>query len=228
MLLYPTDLDAVVDALAGALGRELPERRVREALDRLDAVARRSNSGRGSALARSASAHPGEGHAWGQAPDREWAEALAVRTSRVVRGRAALDPRAGVDLMTIDDDLGGPYPPPARTTFAETLRAAGMELRETDSPTPDRSLVVALYADIRGWKGRPGLSARAVEALVRVLGDRPDALVVLFGHPRLADEVPGRASVVVAWGGEPLMQLAAARWLSKDNRNRGNHEYGSS
>jgi hypothetical protein len=32
---------------------------------------------------------------------------------------------------------------------------------------------------------------------------------VLFGHPRLATGVPG-SNLVCAWGGEPLMQEAAA------------------
>ena len=37
----------------------------------------------------------------------------------------------------------------------------------------------------------------------------PSSLVVLFGHPRLAAELPGR-NVLCAWGGDPLMQEAAA------------------
>jgi len=38
-------------------------------------------------------------------------------------------------------------------------------------------------------------------------------VVVLFGHPRLAMEVPGASPVLAAWGGESLMQEAAARRL---------------
>jgi len=40
------------------------------------------------------------------------------------------------------------------------------------------------------------------------------ALVVLFGHPRLATQIPGNAPVLVAWHGQPLMQRVAARWVA--------------
>jgi hypothetical protein len=73
-------------------------------------------------------------------------------------------------------------------------------------------LVVALYADIKGFKGRPGLSREAQATLGDVVG-ADGATVVLFGHPRLADQVPG-SRVLGAWGGEPLMQEAAAAYLA--------------
>ena len=41
----------------------------------------------------------------------------------------------------------------------------------------------------------------------------PDALVVLMAHPRLAAQIPAR-NVVIAWGGEAVMQTGAARWLA--------------
>jgi hypothetical protein len=73
-------------------------------------------------------------------------------------------------------------------------------------------LLIALYADIRAWKGKPGLSARAQAALRSALNARPDATIVLFGHPRLADGINAE-TVISAWGGEALMQQAAAAWL---------------
>ena len=41
------------------------------------------------------------------------------------------------------------------------------------------------------------------------------ALVVLFGHPRLAAQIPGEAPILCAWHGQALMQRAAARWLEQ-------------
>jgi len=39
--------------------------------------------------------------------------------------------------------------------------------------------------------------------------------VVQFSHPRLAGAVEGADAVVCAWGGERVMQEAAARWLRR-------------
>ena len=38
-------------------------------------------------------------------------------------------------------------------------------------------------------------------------------LVVLFGHPRLVEAIPGSAPVLVAWHRQRLMQEAVVRWL---------------
>jgi hypothetical protein len=130
----------------------------------------------------------------------------------VVRGRPALAGRE-VDLVTVDDDAGGPFPPGARTGLPAALTGAGIRVREATVADPARPAVVALYADIRGWKGRPGVSAAARDRVRQALALRPDAVVVLFGHPRLAAEVPGDA-VLAAWGGEAIMQEVAARWLA--------------
>jgi len=38
-------------------------------------------------------------------------------------------------------------------------------------------------------------------------------LVVRFGHPRLASQIPGATPILLCWHGQPLMQRAAARWV---------------
>jgi hypothetical protein len=129
----------------------------------------------------------------------------------VVRGDPTCPP--DFDLLTIDDDMGGPYAPPAREAFPAALRAGGLQLRAVATAHPDRPLVVALYSDIRAWKARPGLSDAGFRRLRDALGLRPDALTVLFGHPRLATDLPGSA-VLAAWGGEAVMQEAAALRLT--------------
>ena len=59
---------------------------------------------------------------------------------------------------------------------------------------------------------RGGASARAV---VGPTADARGPLVVQFGHPRFAAEIPEAANVVCAWGGDRVMQEAAARRLVK-------------
>jgi hypothetical protein len=39
-------------------------------------------------------------------------------------------------------------------------------------------------------------------------------LVILFGHPRLAAQIPGHAPILCCWHGQALMQRAAARWVT--------------
>jgi beta-glucosidase-like glycosyl hydrolase len=196
-LLYPADLQAVADAVENAGGKELPRARLARALGRVNAVVAAAPAG-------------GKG-AWGRATDGAWALAIATRSIRFERGSAEC-PR-DFDLLTLDDDLGGPYPPPSRDAFLAGLRDAGFDPRPVAALEPDRPGLIAVYADIRGWKGTPALREAARERLSAALERRPDALVVLFGHARLAPMVPSE-NLVVAWGGEAVMQRAASRWLA--------------
>ena len=68
---------------------------------------------------------------------------------------------------------------------------------------------------LRGWKGRPGYSAEARKAVDKIIDKVPEAVVVQFSHPRLAGELKKPKHIVSAWGGESVMQRAAARWLLK-------------
>ncbi|HET6763610.1 MAG TPA: hypothetical protein VFH27_08055, partial [Longimicrobiaceae bacterium] len=139
--------------------------------------------------------------------DRRWALATAVRTLQAVRGDPRL-PAGPIRLIEVEDDAGGPFPPYPRVALPAALRAAGIELTDDGAP------VIALYSDIRAWKGRPGISA-AAQARVRELTEaHPDALLLLFSHPRLAVEVPTPRHVLVAWGGEAIMQEAVVAWLT--------------
>lgn len=197
-LLYPQNLDAVGAAIDAALGRDVPNVRGEDAVRRIDRAARRV-----------ARAPEGE---WAREEDRAWALEIATRSLRAARGRPAL-PADAVDVITIDDDVGGPYAPPSRDRFPAALRAAGVDVTDAAEATPERGAVVAVYADIRAWKGRPGISKVARESVARALTVRPDAPIVLFGSPRLAGELPGTA-ILAAWGGEALMQEAAGRALA--------------
>lgn len=196
-LLYPADLEHVAAALASACGRSGLDARLAEAARRVEDAARRAVASRPDG--------------WGRPEDRDWARDVAARALRVVRGAPALIGR-DLDLITIDDDLGGPFPPGPRTALLAALAASGVEVRAAATAATEHPALIALYADIRGWKGRPHVSMAARERVAQALAVRSDATVVLFGHPRLAAEVPGGA-VLAAWSGDPVMQEAAARWL---------------
>ncbi|HEX6749350.1 MAG TPA: glycoside hydrolase family 3 N-terminal domain-containing protein [Longimicrobium sp.] len=193
VLLYPDDAEAVIRAVESAVadGR-LPRARVAEALARIAAAADRVSGAAGGDV--------------GTEADRRWALEIGIRALRVCRGEPGL-PQGPVRLVEIEDDAGGPYPPYPRDAFPAALRRAGVEL--SDGGTP----LVALYSDIRAWKGRPGISAAARERVREVTDAAPDATVLLFSHPRLAHEIPTARNLLAAWGGEGVMQEAVAAWL---------------
>ena len=194
VLLYPQDARAVIDAVHAALadGR-LSRERVEDALARIAAAAERVGGGPQGEYARE--------------EDRRWALATAVRTLQVVRGDPRL-PAGPIRLIEVEDDAGGPFPPYPRVALPAALRAAGITLSDDGAP------VIALYSDIRAWKGRPGISAAAQARVRELTSAHPDALLLLFSHPRLAVEVPTPRHVLVAWGGEAIMQEAAVAWLT--------------
>lgn len=196
-LLHPEAPAVLAGALEEALGGALPESRLEDALARL---------ARAGDLAASLPAGDPSGAA-------AWARDTAWRMVTAVRGRPSGLAGHRVLVRTVDDDLGGPYPPPSRDAFPRALRAAGVEVLGEDADAGART-VLAVYCEPRGWKGRAGLSAASRSAVRETLEREPDALVVLFGHPRLAGAIGGGETVVTAWGGEPLMQEAAAARLA--------------
>jgi len=220
-LLYPDDPAALAAAITEALaGGRLDRARV------ASAGARVAGAAAAAAGVRDAAA-PGTGHeGWGRAEDAAWAREVARASIVPLAGRTSLGAADGVVVVDVDDDLGGPYPPPTRERLPEALRSAGLEVshvpdhRGGNGGSDDRRaapLLIAVYADIRAWKGRPGLSEGAVRAVGRALESRTDALVALFGHPRLADRLPGRR-MLAAWGGEPIMQEAVAEHVLAERR----------
>lgn len=148
-----------------------------------------------------------------------WSSQLAERVVHMVRDRMPLLPQPW-HITIVDDDIGGPYPAPSRDPLIASLRAGGIDLvLDTDAPLDESgSALVALFGDIRAWKGRPGYSAPAKDAVRQALNrtSRTDRLIVAFSHPRLADELNGDAPVLCAWGGEAVMQRAAARVLLRE------------
>ena len=147
-----------------------------------------------------------------------WAIQLAEQVVHMVRGKI---PRLEQpwNLVVVDDDLGGPYPAPSRDPLISALRAGGVDVVSNGHPgVSTGATVIALFGDIRAWKGRPGYSSSAKETVQRTLeaAKSGDRLVVQFSHPRLANELDTDAPILCAWGGEAVMQRAAARVLLRE------------
>jgi beta-glucosidase-like glycosyl hydrolase len=111
-----------------------------------------------------------------------------------------------LDLLVVDDDLGGPYPPGPSDWTAALLGEQRVDRYAGGSR------VVLVFSEPRAWKGRSGFGAAALEALASAAANAE--LVVLFGHPRLLAELPTDAPVLVAWHRQRLMQEAVGRWLA--------------
>ena len=156
-----------------------------------------------------------------------WATHIAEEVIHLVRGKLPRLPQPW-NLIIVDDDLGGPYPPPSRDPLVTALRTGGVELVTGDSPATENvgSTVVALFGDIRAWKGRPGYSSAAKESVRRALQQSKtrDRLIVQFSHPRLAAELDVDAPILCAWGGEPVMQRATARVMLRETTSSGSEK----
>lgn len=201
LLLYPADITAVEDAISRAVSDgTLDVRRISLSLERRHEWAQWTQKrGQKSSLE----------------SDKRWAAGVAERVVHPVGDAFPAISRA-IDVVVVDDDIGGPYPPPSREPFLEQLNAGGYNAREGENSGSEETLI-ALYGDIRAWKGRPGYSEKSRDALkqaadrARERGHRVS--IVQFSHPRLAGEIPVDAPILCAWGGEEPMQRAAARVL---------------
>lgn len=205
-LLYPTDLAASILAVRKAIDEKLLDR------DRISgSLERRRRWARWAALSKDSNRSKRD--------DSGWSVQMAERVVHLLGGRMPQLPQPW-NLVIVDDDIGGPYPAPSRDPLISSLRAGGIDLvvdgNGRDAPAP--STVVALFGDIRAWKGRPGYSAAAKEAVRNALqrAGSDHRLMVQFSHPRLASELEVDAPILCAWGGEAVMQRAAARVLLRE------------
>jgi beta-glucosidase-like glycosyl hydrolase len=206
LLLYPTDVAGCLNAIDEAAARgDLSDERLKRSIETRKRWAEWANSERKPASV----THD----------DLVWSEQLCDRAVHRLRGGApALRDKA--EIVIVDDDLGGPYPPPSRESFVEALAGEAVTTEKRDYPSGNReaTVVIALFGDIRSWKGRPGYSGGALDrvraALTRARAAGQDVVIVQFSHPRLAESLPNDAPILCAWGGESVMQRAAARVLA--------------
>jgi beta-N-acetylhexosaminidase len=117
---------------------------------------------------------------------------------------------------------------PAGATFDAELRRAAPALRSesitADDPSPgfDRLLAASDSADVAivssylstGTTVSNPNAPEPIAAFVRALVQRhPRTVLVAFGNPYLLQQVPAVSTYMVAWGGFPVSQTAAARAL---------------
>jgi beta-glucosidase-like glycosyl hydrolase len=210
LLLHAGNPAAVVRALDDALrGGRLDRERVRRSLERRQ---RWAEWGRAADETGAPAGVPTD-------DDVRWANALAERVVHSSRG--AVHPlRTVVEVVLVDDEQHVRGDAPERDAFADALVAAGVTARVVDAPTGEShgTVIVALFGEPMSSKRRMGYSARSRSAVAAACAaaDRQarDAVVVQFGSPRLAAEIPTGPALVCAWDGDLTMQRAAARWLA--------------
>jgi len=194
MLLYPHEPAAVVAGIADAIqGGNAP----------LAGFVAQSSLRREQAVRRAGDTQPLSEATL--AVHRRTGEAMCRDSIRNLRS-APPPLRGPVEIGIVDDDAGGPYPLPPRSAFQAELERLGVEVGRGGER------IVLLFADVKSWKGRAGLSAGSAAALQTQL--TTPATVVLFGHPRRQTEIPGVGPVLCAWSGDEAMQRAAAQRLA--------------
>lgn len=213
LLLYPRDVDETARALADGAARDPGlEARLRESIDRSEAQLARLErvAGRG--------AH---GHGL-PALGREDDSALHLATSTILDktgdALSGWERHRGAEVWIASDDPADPETTPTRefgAAFVRELRAVGWRVvaaSRSESVRPVQRIVL-LEATPRGWKGWSGLSPRVTADVDKALRTADLALPIVFGHPRILEQVKGAG--VCAWSGEPVMERAAARWLDR-------------
>jgi len=207
LILAPADLGAVLDGVEGALrSGALADRELEARLSRRTFWAQWGR--------------PGDG----REPTLEdvlRARQTADTVVHVVRGNA---PNIGpvVDVILVDDEAAlFPSAGDRLGAFFETLRAMEFAPQQVEEPSEQGrgAVLIAVLGEPAAGRGRPGYSEATRRRVARAVADarranRPSA-VVLFGPPRLAEEVPEAAHVLCAWSGDRSMQQAAARRVGR-------------
>lgn len=190
LLLYPEEPLAVIARLQSRAVEDATfAARVRESLARWERAA----------TAATAIPAPGE-----DLPGLDRRLATRILSGGLIRGEEPVL-RPPVDLVVVDDDEEGTWPPSSPHLVAGALERAGIPLG------PGGSRLVLVFSEPRAGKRRASLGPRA-RADLDTAGPGAD-LVVLFGHRRIAAEIPGMAPVLVAWHRQRLMQESVADWI---------------
>lgn len=155
--------------------------------------------------------------------DTAWGALLADRVLQVAHGPL---PALGVvsELAIVDDDIDVPVARVSTSVLAESLRVGGHDTRVVDEPTVASGgpLIIALFADYLPHKARhtllPQTIARVTELVHQAQAFQRGVIVVGFGDPRFAAQLPLPLPLLGAWSGDRVMQQAAARALLRVKR----------
>jgi beta-glucosidase-like glycosyl hydrolase len=215
-LLYPPEPERVHAELAAALAaepvlRETCERAATRLLDlkrwaihdggtsppRSTSAAAIAEAVAGAAIV----AEPREPPAGASWPDRaQWVVILdgGIGRDEIVL-QAELAPLAAKELLVIDTGAGSDA---VLEMIAETrARCAGAWV------------ACAVFSPVRAWKGRPGLSAAAREAVRVATADASEAVLIVFSNPRIVRELEAPSRIVWTHGEAPASQRAALDFL---------------
>ncbi len=207
VLLYPSSAAETVAALQSALdSKQLDRRQVARSAERIEIAGRTADV-----------------VVDGQAPVPSHARALEMAAAAITRLRGAQPrpmPGEAFRLHIVEDDvvelpesLAGPgTKAPDRSHLAKSLEERGAVVVGRWSTAPAIDLV-AVFSDVRGWKRRAWLAPEKAREVNEVLERAADTPVVIFGHPRLAQQLPAARNVLCAWCGDPLMQKGVAEYL---------------
>lgn len=200
VVLAPSDLSGVVDALSRAASRgELSAARVRESLGRVDRWA-----GWASLAAGEATREP-------SLDDVMWSRQLADHAVRFVSGSR---PRVGgtIEVVAVASESARA----SLAAFTDTLRAFHIAVTESAQPTAgERAPLAAQFvpSDTVGDGVTRDELDRARAAAIPAVHAGRDTVIVAYCHPRAAAALGRDLSVVCAWEPSRAMQQAAARSL---------------
>jgi beta-N-acetylhexosaminidase len=223
ILLQPIDVRVTIDAvIAGVREGRYDEARVNESVRRILAAKRRSGLDR-SRLVSLDSARA----VVGDSAHLATAATVATRSITIVKdslGQLPASARARAKILSITvarrADLA------AGTAFNAELRRGGGTVRAEAVIAEDAGvnfsrllqaadsfdLVVVGSYMAQSWDAQTAAAPREFVEFVRGLaqrGARP--MVIAFGNPYLLQQVPAIPAYLVAWGGFPVSQQAAAR-----------------
>ena len=225
VLLQPTNPEAAIDAIAGAVSRgqitharlDASVRRILRAKVRARLIGATRSNGVRSADASSAPSAS------------EVADSIAARSITLLRDSAALLPVRGTrPILSLTYASGVGVPGGASEAFEATLRRAGLAV--TRLTLPARSAAEVTDSLMGAWDsmssaplvilssytlpilrhGSPGVPVAVSESIERI-ARRTSLVYIAFGGPYATASVPSASTVIVAWTGIPAAQRAAAR-----------------
>lgn len=212
LLLYPGDLEAGVEGLAGPVEEGDPEivEGVRESRVRSRRTRRRFVRREVPDAARE-----------GVGGEDEAREALRLAVASVTAPgpgdpAAGLDPGRPLAVHAVSDDLERAGEVGAfGAVFARELESLGWSVEPAGETAPagdGAQRAVLLRATPQADKGRAGVSPGRARRVGELLDAPGEAALLVFGHERLLGDLsrPG----LCAWSAEDVMQRAAARVLS--------------
>ncbi len=148
-----------------------------------------------------------------------WCAGLADRVLQVVRPLTR-GIRAPLEICAYDSDAHGDTRSP-RLMFLNTLRQLSVDARvaeRSDGPSRGTVVITAFGEPVQG-RGSMEVATTVRDGVMQLYADARaagrEAMILWFGHPRMAGAFGDEAPLLCAWSGDACMQSAAARWLAK-------------